>query len=73
MAFLRRCSQWPKDFNFIILETLRPDSEVCSECMALNDRVYRFVCSEAEWYARSIVTYEINRENPSASLLRLFG
>jgi hypothetical protein len=30
--------QWPKEFNFIILEKLRPDFEMCNECMALNER-----------------------------------
>jgi hypothetical protein len=33
--FCRDCSQWPRDFNIILSERLRPDSELCSECVAL--------------------------------------
>jgi len=31
-------SQWPRNFNIILAETRRPDSEVCSECMALHQQ-----------------------------------
>ena len=31
----RDCSHWPRDFNFIVLDKLRPEHEICSECSVL--------------------------------------
>ena len=30
----RDCSHWPRDFSFIVLDKLRPEHEICSECSA---------------------------------------
>jgi len=36
--FRRDCSQWPNGFNIIIAEYLRPDSELCTECLARDQQ-----------------------------------
>jgi hypothetical protein len=36
--FCRDCSQWPSEFNIILLEQLQPDWQLCSECIALEQQ-----------------------------------
>src|SRR5215813_8828591 len=48
--FSASCSQWPKDFNLILLDQLRVGADICSECISAastareaNPEVKRFV------------------------------
>ncbi len=46
--FSPACSQWPRDFDFIISDQLRRDAQVCPECATESICELRMLC-EKTW------------------------